>query len=190
MVAASLILRVQERCADLLDVNKKPNFLPHSVMGLLVAILIVLLDQWTKKVAVDLLEFRQPEAVTLWFDWLLTYNTGAAFSFLADAGGWQRWFLSAVATILSVCIVVWLFRLAPHERYLVLPLGFILGGGVGNLMDRILLGYVVDFISLHYNGWYWPAFNLADSAITVGAGWWCVALVLSQPSTGEDTAVS
>ena len=174
----------------MLDVTKKPNLLRHSGIGLLVAIFIVLLDQWTKKIAVDLLEFRQPEAVTLWFDWLLTYNTGAAFSFLADAGGWQRWFLSAVATILSVCIVVWLFRLAPQERYLALPLGFILGGGVGNLLDRILLGHVVDFISLHYKGWYWPAFNLADSAITLGACWWCVALVFSQPSTGEDRAVS
>ena len=91
---------------------------------------------------------------------------------MADAGGWQRWFLSAIALAVSGFIVIWLFRLAPEDRGLVLPLGLILGGGVGNLIDRITLGYVVDFISWHYQDWYWPAFNVADAAISLGAAAW------------------
>ena len=151
-------------------------------LGLLVAAVVIVLDQWTKHIAVTELVFRNPYPVTSWFDWMLTYNTGAAFSFLADAGGWQRWFLSAVAGVVSVFIVVWLFRLAPEDRFLVTPLGLILGGGVGNLIDRINLGHVVDFISWHYHGWYWPAFNVADAAISVGAAaalW--IALLSSSP---------
>ena len=91
-------------------------------IGLVVAVAIMLLDQWTKQVAVSTLSFREPVAVTSWFDWMLTYNTGAAFSFLAEAGGWQRWFLAGVALVVSVFIALWLFRLAPADRGLVIPL--------------------------------------------------------------------
>ena len=121
---------------------------------------------------------------------MLTYNTGAAFSFLADAGGWQRWFLAGVALAVSVFIVVWLFRLAPADRGLVIPLGLILGGGVGNLIDRIWLGHVVDFISLHYDRLYWPAFNLADSAITAGAAWWLLSAFFGNASPTQKASVS
>ena len=159
-------------------------------MGLGLAVLVLLLDQFTKHLAVETLVFRQPEPVTTWFNWMLTYNSGAAFSFLADAGGWQRWFLSGLAAAVSLLIIVWLFRLESHERSLIMPLGLILGGGVGNLADRVLLGYVVDFVSLHYRGWYWPAFNVADSAITVGAVWWLAASLRSTSSTIEDPYVS
>jgi signal peptidase II len=100
---------------------------------------------------------------------MLAHNTGAAFSFLASAGGWQRWFLAAVAGVVSVVVAVWLTRLEPRQRILGLSLGLILGGGLGNLIDRVTLGYVVDFISWHYEEWYWPAFNIADSAICLGA---------------------
>jgi len=141
-------------------------------LGLLIAVAIILLDQWTKHIAVTELVFRSPYRVTAWFDWMLTYNTGAAFSFLADAGGWQRWFLATVAAAVSGFIVVWLFRLEPEDYGLMVPLGLILGGGVGNLIDRVSLGYVVDFISWHYRDWYWPAFNVADAAISVGAAAW------------------
>ena len=95
-------------------------------LGLLIATVVIVLDQWSKQVAVTELVFRSPVVVTSWFDWMLTYNTGAAFSFLADAGGWQRWFLSAIALAVSGFIVIWLFRLAPEDRGLVLPLGLIL----------------------------------------------------------------
>lgn len=158
-------------------------------IGLVLALVVILLDQWSKQLAMDTLQFRQPEAVTSWFDWMLTYNTGAAFSFLAEAGGWQRWFLTGVAVAVSVFIVIWLFRLTPSDRGLVLPLGLILGGGMGNLIDRVLLGHVVDFISLHYRGWYWPAFNVADSAITAGAAWVVIAL-LGGSSPSEEAPVS
>ena len=158
--------------------------------AVLVAVVVVALDQWTKQIAVDELAFRRPEAVTSWFDWMLTYNTGAAFSFLADAGGWQRWFLALVAAAVSLFIVVWLTRLAPGDRSLVLPLGLILGGGVGNLIDRVLLGHVVDFISLHYQEWYWPAFNLADSAITLGAILWLFIAFFGRATADEQESVS
>ena len=159
-------------------------------IGLVVAVAIVLLDQWTKQLAVSALSFREPVAVTSWFDWMLTYNTGAAFSFLAEAGGWQRWFLAGVALVVSVFIAVWLFRLAPADRGLVIPLGLILGGGLGNLIDRIWLGHVVDFISLHYDRWYWPAFNLADSAITLGAAWWLLSAFFGSASPTQKASVS
>jgi signal peptidase II len=110
-----------------------------------------------------------PVEVTSWFDLMLAHNTGAAFSFLASAGGWQRWFLTAVAVAVSVVVVIWLTRLKQSEQILGVALGLVLGGGVGNLIDRVSLGYVVDFISWHYNDWYWPAFNIADAAICLGA---------------------
>ena len=159
-------------------------------LGLVIAVVVIAADQWTKQIAIAELDFRSPQQVTSWFNWMLTYNTGAAFSFLADAGGWQRWFLTGVALAVSLFIVVWLFRLNPEDRGLVMPLGLILGGGVGNLIDRLLLGHVVDFISLHYQSWYWPAFNLADSAITLGAAWWLLNAFFGDASPPEKPPVS
>ena len=159
-------------------------------LGLVVAVIVVTLDQWTKQIAISELDYRVPVMVTSWFDWILTYNTGAAFSFLAEAGGWQRWFLTGIAVAVSVFIVVWLFRLSPADRGLVLPLGLILGGGMGNLIDRVLLGHVVDFISLHYEHRYWPAFNLADSAITLGAAWWLIDAFWGRTSPSKEAPVS
>jgi len=105
--------------------------------------------------------------VTSFFNLVLTFNPGAAFSFLAGAGGWQRWFFTAVAIAISVVLVVMLRR--PHrDRLVPLALALVLGGALGNLWDRLTLGHVVDFIQLHAGGYYWPAFNVADSAITVG----------------------
>jgi len=137
--------------------------------GYALALLVIGLDYWTKDWASSALLYRQPVMVTPWFDWLLAHNTGAAFSFLADAGGWQRWFFALVAMLVSLVIIVWLSRLPTGKRWVGTALGLILGGGLGNLWDRLQYGYVVDFISLHYGGWYWPAFNIADSAISLGA---------------------
>ena len=159
-------------------------------IALIIAVVVIGLDQWTKHIAVTMLEFRSPQSVTSWFDWMLTYNTGAAFSFLAGAGGWQRWFLTGVALVVSVFIVCWLFRLSPSDRSLVIPLVLILGGGIGNLIDRLMLGHVVDFISLHYENWYWPAFNLADSAITAGAVWVLLGAIFGRASQTENPTVS
>jgi signal peptidase II len=105
--------------------------------------------------------------VTPFFNLVLTYNAGAAFSFLAGAGGWQRWFFTAVAIAISIALVVMLRR-AHRDRLVPLALSLVLGGALGNLWDRVTLGHVVDFVQLHAAGYYWPAFNVADSAICVG----------------------
>ena len=134
------------------------------------ALVVILLDQYTKGLASSSLEYARPVEVFSWFNLTLQHNTGAAFSFLSDAGGWQRWFFSVIAVVISAALVIWLYVMPRGQWLLALSLGLILGGAIGNLWDRLALGYVVDFISVHYGGWYFPAFNLADSAITVGAG--------------------
>lgn len=130
---------------------------------------IVVLDQTTKALAESVLTLHQPVPVLPFFNLMLAYNTGAAFSFLADAGGWQRWFFLLLGILVSIGLSVWLVRLQATERRLALALALILGGAVGNVIDRFWLGQVIDFIQLYYDRWYWPAFNIADSAITVGA---------------------
>ncbi len=179
-----------ERCASLPNKGWLAAVGQRPWIALIIAVVVIGLDQWTKHIAVTMLEFRSPQSVTSWFDWMLTYNTGAAFSFLAGAGGWQRWFLTGVALVVSVFIVGWLFRLSPSDRGLVIPLGLILGGGIGNLLDRLMLGHVVDFISLHYENWYWPAFNLADSAISAGAVWVLLGAIFGRASHTENPSVS
>ncbi|PLW67464.1 signal peptidase II [Pseudohalioglobus lutimaris] len=142
----------------------------HAWRWYLLALVLVLLDQYTKGLASASLDYGRPVQVFSWFNLTLQYNTGAAFSFLSDAGGWQRWFFTGIAVVISGALTIWLF-IAPRGQWLlILSLSLILGGAIGNLWDRVVLGYVVDFISVHYRGWYFPAFNLADSAITVGAG--------------------
>lgn len=138
------------------------------------AAVVVLFDQYTKGVASEALEYAVPQQVFSWFNFTLHHNTGAAFSFLNDAGGWQRYFFTAIASLISLVLVVWIARLPRKQWLLALGLGLILGGAVGNLWDRLALGYVVDFISVHYKGAYFPTFNIADSAISVGA--FCVLL--------------
>jgi signal peptidase II len=135
----------------------------------LLAFAVVVLDQLTKGLAEHYLQYGAPVPLTPWFNLTLQYNSGAAFSFLSDAGGWQRYFFSIVAAVISLVLVVWLYRLPRGQHLLALALALILGGAIGNLWDRLVLGHVIDFISVHYGGYYFPAFNLADSAITVGA---------------------
>ena len=141
----------------------------HSLLWYGIAALVVLLDQASKGLAESALEYGRPVAVFAWFNLTLQYNPGAAFSFLSDAGGWQRYFFTAVAVVISAVLMVWLYVMPRQQRLLALALGLILGGALGNLWDRLVLGHVVDFISLHYGGHYFPAFNLADSAISAGA---------------------
>lgn len=133
------------------------------------SLVVIVLDQATKFFASGMLILHEPVAVLPFFNLTLMHNTGAAFSFLHDASGWQRWFFAALALIVSVMLVLWLRRLQPHERWLAMALTLVLGGALGNLVDRLMYGYVVDFIQLYYQDWYYPAFNVADSAITVGA---------------------
>ncbi|MGH8309599.1 MAG: signal peptidase II [Steroidobacteraceae bacterium] len=135
------------------------------------AVVIILLDQLAKLWALSAFrEFEQLELLPV-LDFTLMYNTGAAFSFLAGASGWQRWFFVILALAVAAGITVWLRRLRAHDQALLgCGLALILGGAVGNVIDRLRLGKVVDFIHVHWNDAYFPAFNLADSAITVGAG--------------------
>ncbi len=130
---------------------------------------IIGLDQFTKWLAEQYLVYGEPVPVLPLFNLTLAYNTGAAFSLLAEAGGWQRWLFAGLALVVSVIIIAWLRRLGPKERLTGLALTLILSGALGNLIDRLYLGYVIDFIDVYYGSYHWPAFNIADSAITVGA---------------------
>lgn len=133
------------------------------------SVVVLLLDQISKVWAQQAFELYQTWPILPVFSFTLAYNTGAAFSFLAGASGWQRWFFSGVALVVSVVLIGWLRKLDRSERWLAIALALVLGGALGNLYDRVVLGHVVDFILLHYNGWYFPAFNVADIAITFGA---------------------
>jgi len=135
---------------------------------LLVSALIVALDLWTKAIASESLVLYRPVELTSWLNLTLAHNYGAAFSFLSDAGGWQRWFFTVLAVVVTGVLIVWLLRLKPAEKLIAAGLALIIGGAIGNLSDRIRHGYVVDFIDVYYRDWHWPAFNLADSAITCG----------------------
>lgn len=140
------------------------------IPGLILASLTVLLDQWTKNLAVVHLIVGLPREILPVFNLTLQHNPGAAFSFLAGADGWQRWLFTAISSLISVLLIIWIGRLRSGEKLLLVGLSLILGGALGNLWDRLVLGYVVDFISVHYQSYFFPAFNIADSAITIGAG--------------------
>lgn len=133
-----------------------------------IALAVLLLDQWTKGLVAGSLRLYEQIELLPFFNITLAYNEGAAFSFLAGAGGWQRWFFSIAAVVASVVILVWLLR-GRDGPVVATALSLILGGALGNLWDRIVLGHVVDFLDFHWAGWHFPAFNVADSAITVGA---------------------
>ncbi|MDH1213031.1 signal peptidase II [Pseudomonas chengduensis] len=138
---------------------------------LVLSVLILVVDRVTKEFFEGSLSmYQRIEVIPGYFDWTLAYNTGAAFSFLADASGWQRWFFAAIAIVVSVVLVIWLKRLKRHETLLAVALAMVLGGALGNLYDRVVLGHVVDFILVHWQSrWFFPAFNLADTFITIGA---------------------
>lgn len=136
---------------------------------LLLVVVLIVVDQLSKYLADSQLVYGQPNALLPVLDITLHYNPGAAFSFLSDAGGWQRWFFTAIAVLVSGYLLVWLMRLTPSQRLLSAALSLVLSGAIGNLVDRLLHGHVIDFISVHWGSAYFPTFNIADSAITVGA---------------------
>ncbi len=150
---------------------KKDNMLKYLWLSLLV----IIADQATKWIANTELPFHKQVAVMPYFDWYLSYNEGAAFSFLANAGGWQRWFFLVLAVTISVALFLWIKKLSKEEKLTAIALSLILGGAIGNVIDRVLLGHVIDFIQIWLGSYPWPAFNMADSAISVGA----VILILS-----------
>ncbi|MDJ0880992.1 MAG: signal peptidase II [Gammaproteobacteria bacterium] len=134
-----------------------------------ISILVIIADQATKWIANTQLEFHQAVPVMPYFEWFLSYNKGAAFSFLANAGGWQRWFFTVFAIVISIILFFWIKKLDPKEKLTAIALSLILGGALGNVIDRIHLGYVIDFIQVWLGSYPWPAFNIADSAIFLGA---------------------
>ena len=146
---------------------------------LLISVGLIWLDLWTKNLASSQLIYGRPVEVLPMFNLVLQHNPGAAFSFLADLGGAQVWLFSIIARVVSVVMVVWLGRLKPDQRLLSASLAFIVGGAIGNVWGRIELGYVVDFISLHYQSSYFPTFNIADIAINIGAGLMILDIILN-----------
>jgi signal peptidase II len=136
--------------------------------ALLLATLIVILDQATKWMITQTFLFEETLSIFPGFSLTLRHNTGAAFSFLATAAGWQRWFFVGLAFIISSIIIIWLGRLSKDDKSESIGLALVLGGALGNLIDRLWFGYVIDFILVYYKDWQWPAFNIADSAIFMG----------------------
>jgi signal peptidase II len=134
------------------------------------ALAVLALDQWTKHLIMqNFVEFQELVLLPV-LEIMRLHNEGAAFSFLSDAGGWQRWFFIALGIGVSFLVLIWLRRLPPHGQHRVAAgLALVMGGALGNVVDRVTLGYVVDFIRVHYGDWYFPAFNVADSSITIGA---------------------
>jgi signal peptidase II len=150
-----------------------------------ISMTVIILDQATKQIAEARLIPHQPVNLFPYFDWYLTYNTGAAFSFLASAGGWQRWLFTVIAIVISAVIVQWLRKLPAEETLTAISLSLILGGAIGNLIDRVYLGHVIDYIQVWLGSYPWPAFNIADAAISVGA---VMLIVSSFAGVGKTTA--
>ena len=140
---------------------------------LFLSLVVVLADQASKQlIEASFLVFEERPLLPF-LNLTLVYNEGAAFSFLSDQGGWQRWLFSGLALVVSAVLVVWLTRLPATQKWTAAALSLIIGGALGNLIDRLLFGHVIDFIDLYYGRWHWPAFNIADSAIVIG-----VAMIL------------
>ena len=130
--------------------------------------LVVLLDQISKQWILANYQLGDSTYITRFFNLVRAHNTGAAFSFLADAGGWQRWFFTGLG-VLAAGVIIWMLKSHAGQRLFSFALACVLGGAVGNVIDRVLYGYVVDFLDFHTRGYHFPAFNVADSAITIGA---------------------
>jgi signal peptidase II len=146
--------------------NMKNN---NSLAWLWLSLSIIVSDQITKNLITDWLDYHQSENIFAGLNMTLVYNTGAAFSFLSQAGGWQRWFFIVLTSAVSLALLYWLATLPRQRKWLAVALALVLGGAIGNLWDRVSLGYVIDFIDVYYRHWHWPAFNVADSAICIGA---------------------
>ena len=154
---------------DLTTNASQQNQAKGMLKWLWLSVVVVVLDQLTKWMAVGAFQLGERMEILPIFNLTMAHNYGAAFSFLADSGGWQRWFFTTIAVVVSTVLVVWLKRLPKTDWWIAVALALILGGAIGNLYDRITLGYVVDFLDFHWQNRHFPAFNVADSGITVGA---------------------
>ena len=152
----------------------KPDTMPDNTSisakhWLWITLLVIVLDQLSKLIADHYLQFHRPVEIMPMFNFTLMYNKGAAFSFLANQGGWQRWFFLTLTSVVSIFIFLWIRKLKTHQVLQYSALALILGGAIGNLIDRAIYGHVIDFLDVYFQQHHWPAFNIADSAITVGA---------------------
>ncbi len=177
-----------------LRANKFAPTLNIPMKWLWLSALAVLLDQLTKYIAEAELLLHKPVAVFPGFNFTLMYNKGAAFSFLSEAGGWQRIFFVAISCIISIFLFFWLRQITQDEkqktnRLLQIAIALILGGAIGNLVDRAMTGAVVDFIQVYYSTYYFPAFNIADSAITLGAGLLILDMLLESKRTKKGKTI-
>ena len=159
-----------------------------AIIWLWLAALVFVLDIATKQIAEAFLNYGEPVYLLPVLDFTLLYNRGAAFSFLANEGGWQRWFFTAISLVVSIVLIVWLKKLPRTQLWLPIALALILGGALGNLFDRVMFGHVIDFISVHWQKSYFPAFNIADSAITVGAIMMAIDVVLEGKREAQQKA--
>lgn len=142
----------------------------NALIWLLLTAFILIADQVTKWIVLQHFQLHESMPVIAGLlNWTLAFNEGAAFSFLSDAGGWQRWFFTVLAIVVSVVLLAWLARTPRNDWKTALPLSLVLGGAIGNVIDRIRFGHVVDFVDVYYQEWHFPAFNVADSAISIGA---------------------
>lgn len=148
--------------------NAGSNGASGMTLWLGVAAIVVLLDQLSKITLSQMLMYGQSEQITSFFNLVMVYNKGAAFSFLADQLGWQRYLFTGISVAASL-LIIWMLKRHASQRLFCWALALILGGAIGNLIDRIAYGHVIDFLDVHVHGWHWPAFNIADSAITIGA---------------------
>lgn len=153
--------------------NKTPKIVANgsrAFMWYLLSLVVIVIDQWTKWLAETNLTFLEPvPVIEPVLNWTLAYNYGAAFSFLADAGGWQKWFFSGLALVMSLFLIAYLIKAPRQAKLLSVGLALVLGGAIGNLIDRVRIGKVIDFIHVHYHDvWHYPIFNIADMAIMLG----------------------
>ena len=150
-----------------------PQAGPSITPWLGIAFIVILLDQLTKITVTQLFQFGESRPVTSFFNLVLTYNPGAAFSFLADQGGWQRYFFTGVGLV-AAAYIVYLLKRHAGQKLFCWALSLILGGAIGNVIDRLLYGHVIDFLDFHVGGWHWPAFNVADMGICIGVAMFIV----------------
>ncbi len=161
------------------------NFKTTSLGWIWITVAVFVVDIATKQIAEAMLNYGDPVFLLPVLDFTLLYNRGAAFSMLADQPGWQRWFFTLISAAVSVVLFVWMSRLPKRPAWLGIALALILGGALGNLFDRVAFGHVIDFISVHWDNAYFPAFNIADSAITIGAIMMAVDVVRDSFAAGK-----